>query len=181
MFWTNVFTDTVSLRERENEGLDRNEARAVIQMTMIKRNEVVGTRDWDNKAGSFRHRLWWQTRLPWDINHKRYYKDYGKLSNDGDAVSWIMMPNNHLVSKMEFLIWLRWLLRWETVNAGRRRMLKRSCSQARKSSAKLIFLCTMSYSALGRSSFIACSTLWGIRKKCRKLGKNFSILKLTDS
>lgn len=37
----------------------------------------------------------------------------------------------------------RWLSRWEMVNAGRRRIAKRSCSHASMSSARFIFLCTM--------------------------------------
>lgn len=47
-------------------------------------------------------------------------------------------------TSMMLLRWpSRWLSRWERVKAGSRRMAKRSCSQARISSARLIFLCTM--------------------------------------
>lgn len=50
---------------------------------------------------------------------------------------------SHLTSMM-LLRWpSRWLSRWDRVKAGSRRMAKRSCSQARISSARLIFLCTM--------------------------------------
>lgn len=47
-------------------------------------------------------------------------------------------------TSMMLLRWpSRWLSRWDRVKAGSRRMAKRSCSQARMSSARLIFLCTM--------------------------------------
>lgn len=47
-------------------------------------------------------------------------------------------------TSMMLLRWpSRWLSRWDNVKAGKRRMAKRSCSQASISSARLIFLCTM--------------------------------------
>ncbi len=49
----------------------------------------------------------------------------------------------HLVSRMLCLTRGLCESKCESVNAGRRRMEKRSCSQASTSSARLIFLCTM--------------------------------------
>lgn len=47
------------------------------------------------------------------------------------------------MSMMEWRAGLRWLSRWDRVKEGRRRMPKRSCSHARVSSARLIFLWTI--------------------------------------
>lgn len=48
--------------------------------------------------------------------------------------------NTDLMSMMEFREELRWLSRCESVKAGSLRIPKRSCSHARVSSARLIFL-----------------------------------------
>lgn len=50
---------------------------------------------------------------------------------------------SNLLSMMLLRRLSRWLSRWEMVNAGKRRIAKRSCSHASMSSAKFIFLCTM--------------------------------------
>ncbi len=47
------------------------------------------------------------------------------------------------MSMMEWRAGLRWLSRWDRVKEGRRRMPKRSCSHARVSSARFIFLWTI--------------------------------------
>ena len=67
------------------------------------------------------------------------------------------MLHSHLVSKMDVLSMERVLLKWDRVKASSRLMLKRSCSQANISSARLIFLCTMEKSTGGVCACAAAS------------------------
>ena len=96
--------------------------------------------------------------------------DHTMLSN-GNAV---VFQCTHLVSSMECLTWALCEGKWETVRAGSRLILKRSCSQANTSSARFIFLWVNWKSAPGLSSFRAasmfCATQHRLNASDTKLG-----------
>ena len=87
-----------------------------------------------------------------------------------------MATNDFFFLKILHLVsWILCLTRYfdeskcDSVNAGSRRILKRSCSHARKSSARLIFLCVMLKYISGYSILVTFSKFCNQNKRKKRI------------